>query len=88
MAVLTDKQEYDLNNSNEAMRKAQIGTMLKNGVSGGGGSSYVLPSATKTALGGVKQGVAVADSNATEIATLVASYNALLAVLRNTGIIA
>ncbi|AML34663.1 Hypothetical protein EAG7_00917 [Klebsiella aerogenes] len=47
-----------------------------------------MPAATKTALGGVKMGAAVADSAATDVAGLVSDYNALLASLRAAGIIA
>lgn len=50
-----------------------------------GGSSYVLPAATKEALGGVKQGSAIADLSA---APTQADFNGLLAVLRATGLIA
>ncbi|KLE66878.1 hypothetical protein YA15_13455 [Klebsiella aerogenes] len=52
------------------------------------GGGYTLPAATKTALGGVKMGVAVADSVATDVAGLVSDHNALLASLRAAGIIA
>ncbi|ATY08458.1 head fiber protein [Klebsiella aerogenes] len=52
------------------------------------GGGYTLPAATKTALGGVKMGAAVADSAATDVAGLVSDYNALLASLRAAGIIA
>ncbi|MDN8598633.1 head fiber protein [Citrobacter sp. S2-9] len=48
---------------------------------------YTLPAATPTALGGVKQGDAVADSTATDAAALVTDFNSLLASLRNSGII-
>lgn len=54
-------------------------------VAGGG---YVLPAATPAKLGGVKQGAAVADSTATDVATMVTDHNALLASLRAAGIIA
>lgn len=51
----------------------------------GGGSSYVLPAATKGALGGVKQGDAIADLSAAPTQT---DFNNLLAILRATGLIA
>ena len=50
--------------------------------------SYTLPAATTTTLGGVKQSAAVADSTATDVATLLANYNSLLAALRAAGILA
>ena len=54
---------------------------------GGSGGTYILPPARKEALGGVRQAAAQADSNATKLADLVASYNGLLAALRAAGVL-
>ena len=56
-----------------------------NGVDLGGGGSYVLPAAKPNALGGVKQGGAVAD---VADAPTAEQFNALLAQLRASGVIA
>lgn len=48
-------------------------------------NNYVLPAAS-TSLGGVKQGVAVEDATSAE--DIVAQFNALLASLRTSGVIA
>ena len=61
----------------------QVATMKD--IEGGG---YTLPPAKNDTLGGVKMGAAVADSAATDIATMVTDHNALLASLRAAGIIA
>lgn len=53
-------------------------------VSGGG---YVLPAATTSTLGGVKKMATQADSTATDVAGLVADFNALLAKARAAGLI-
>ena len=53
-------------------------------------AAYVLPAATLAALGGVKMGTAVADTDATEAATaqtVANTLNALLASLRASGAI-
>lgn len=50
--------------------------------------SYVLPAATTAAIGGVKEGVAVANSAATDVAGVNTVLNALLASLRTSGAIA
>lgn len=53
-------------------------------------AAYVLPAATLAALGGVKMGTAVADTDATETATaqsVATTLNALLASLRASGTI-
>ncbi|WP_442801395.1 head fiber protein [Serratia rubidaea] len=52
----------------------------------GAGAPYTLPTATTAAIGGVKQGAAVA--NAAGEAPTATEYNALLASLRAAGIIA
>lgn len=49
----------------------------------GGGSSYVLPAATTSTLGGVKKASAVPDASDDAVVTV----NALLAALRGAGII-
>lgn len=51
------------------------------------GGGYTLLPATPTALGGVKQGDAVADSVATDAAGVVADLNELLASLRKAGVL-
>lgn len=48
-------------------------------------TAYVLPAASSAALGGVRQGSAIADLSA---APTQADFNGLLAVLRATGLIA
>lgn len=45
-----------------------------------------LPNATTTVVGGVKQATNQADSTATEVAGIVADFNALLAKLKTAGI--
>ncbi|MDL5351211.1 head fiber protein [Microbacterium sp. zg-YB36] len=47
-----------------------------------------LPAATATVNGGVKRAAAQANSTATDVAGLVADFNALLAKLRTAGVIA
>lgn len=51
-----------------------------------GGASYVLPAATSSALGGVKQGAAVAEAAGAN--PTAAEFKALLDSLKNAGIIA
>lgn len=51
------------------------------------GGEYTLPPAAPGVLGGVTQGEAVPDSVATDVATLTADFNALVTVLRGTGIL-
>ena len=51
----------------------------------GGGGEYVLPAATTTTLGGVKEGTAVADATSETVLT---QLNALLSSLRTAGVIA
>ena len=51
-----------------------------------GANKYVLPAASSSAMGGVKQGAAVADAAADNVTQ--AEFNALLASLRAAGIIA
>ena len=53
-----------------------------------GGDAYVLPAANSSTIGGVKQGVAVANSAATDVAGVNTVLNALLASLRTAGVIA
>lgn len=80
--ALTEKQIYDLNNMNVAAQNAGLGDLLN----GGEGGSYVLPAATTTTLGGVKQGAVVTDAAGENVTK--AEFNALLTALRNAGIIA
>ncbi len=62
---------------------------LEQGVEDGQNSpSYTLPAATTSALGGVKQAEAQADSTATDAAGLKTDLNNLLAKLRVAGILA
>ncbi|CAA67656.1 head fiber protein [Bacillus phage B103] len=51
----------------------------------GAGTPYTLPAATTTTLGGVKRMPAIANSTATDVATLVKDFNNLLAALRTAG---
>ncbi|ADP02462.1 hypothetical protein [Salmonella phage PVPSE1] len=53
-----------------------------------GGAGYTLPAATTTTLGGVKKASGQADSVATDVETLVADFNGLLAKLKSAGIMA
>lgn len=55
------------------------------GAQGPAGSSYTLPAATTSALGGVKMAAAVADAGA---APTMEEFNGLLASLRAAGILA
>lgn len=53
-------------------------------------AAYVLPAATLAALGGVKMGTAVADTDTTEAATaqtVATTLNSLLAALRVCGVL-
>ncbi len=53
-------------------------------------ATYVLPAATLAALGGVKMGTAVADTDTTEAATaqtVATTINSLLAALRACGVL-
>lgn len=50
--------------------------------------AYVLPAATTSTLGGVKQAAAVSDPDSDEAATVSASLKALTASLRAAGILA
>ncbi|HHK5694732.1 MULTISPECIES: head fiber protein [Serratia] len=50
------------------------------------GEAYVLPAATTSAIGGVKKMPAQADSTATDVAGLLADFNALLAKARTAGL--
>ena len=47
---------------------------------------YVLPAATATELGGVKQAANIADSSATTVAGVKEALNSLLAALKAAGI--
>lgn len=51
------------------------------------GEAYVLPAATTSALGGVKQAAAQANSTATDVAGLVADFNTFLTNARAAGIL-
>ncbi|RZF18810.1 head fiber protein [Serratia marcescens] len=50
------------------------------------GEAYVLPAATTSAIGGVKKMAAQTDSTATDVAGLLADFNALLAKARTAGL--
>lgn len=84
---LTDKQVYDLNNMNVAAQNAQLGDLLKNGASSTG-SSYVLPAATTSTIGGVKKMTSQEDTEATgsDVDTLATDFNSLLAKLKEAGL--
>lgn len=49
------------------------------------GDAYVLPAATTAAIGGVKKMATQADSTATDVAGLLADFNAFLAKARTAG---
>ena len=83
--MLTDKQVHDLNNMNKAAQNAGLGTMLKDGV-GGSGESYVLPAATTSTLGGVKQAATVSGAAGDNVTK--AEFQALLDALKAAGIMA
>ena len=50
--------------------------------------AYTLPAATAEALGGITMGTALADSTAETVGALVTEFNALLAALRTSGVLA
>ncbi len=50
-------------------------------------STFTPPAATTAAIGGVKQTPQQANSTASDVAGLVADFNALLAKLRTAGIV-
>ena len=52
----------------------------------GAGTPYTLPAATTTVNGGVKKMATQADSTATDVAGLLADFNALLAKARTAGL--
>lgn len=54
----------------------------------GAGTPYTLPAATASVTGGVKQAASQANSTATDVAGLLADFNALLAKLKTAGIMA
>jgi len=84
--AISDGQKNKLNNMCISAQSAQIGTLIQD-LQNAGGSGYVLPTATTTTLGGVKQASAQADSIATDAAGLVTDFNDLLDKLRTAGII-
>lgn len=59
---------------------------LEGMIDGAGGEPYVLPAASPTALGGVKQAAAVADAAGEQVTKT--EFDALLAALRAVGIMA
>ena len=65
--------------------KGDKGDKGDTGAQGPAGSSYTLPAATTSALGGVKMAAAVADAGA---APTMEEFNGLLASLRAAGILA
>ncbi len=85
--AISDFQKENLNNMCISAKSAQIGTLIQD-LQNTGGSSYVLPAATTTVIGGVKKAAVQADSDATDVAGLVTDFNALLAKLRVAGILA
>lgn len=65
--------------------KGAKGDKCDTGARGPAGTSYTLPAATTSALGGVKMAAAVADAGATPT---MEEFNGLLASLRAAGILA
>ena len=84
--AISDEQKNKLNNMCISAQSAQVGTLIQD-LQNAGGSGYVLPAATTTTLGGVKQASAQTDSIATDATGLVTDFNDLLAKLRTAGII-
>lgn len=82
---------YVKKDGNKVLSTEDFTTVLKNKLDGidNQANNYVLPAAG-TSLGGVKQGVAVADASSElpEIGNVITQLNALLVSLRNAGIIA
>jgi hypothetical protein len=62
--------------------------VVKGSGGGGDGGSYTLPAATAAALGGVKQATHQAASTASDVAGLVADFNAALTKLQTSGAMA
>lgn len=54
---------------------------------GSGGSSYVLPAATTSTLGGVKKATAVSNAASVDASDIYETVNNLLAALRTAGVI-
>jgi hypothetical protein len=52
------------------------------------GSPYTLPAATTSVIGGVKEAATQSNSVASDVATLVTDFNALLAKLKSAGLMA
>lgn len=80
-----------LNNATPSLYKVKLGDLLSDIMTkldtvDESANNYELPEATDAAIGGVLQGVAVA--NAAGIAPTKAEFNALLASLRTAGVIA
>lgn len=86
--ALTDINVKELNNMNEAARRANLGNTIKDLESGNGArsGSYVLPNATLNKIGGVKQIEKQANSSAQTVEELVADFNSLLSKLKSAGI--
>ena len=80
--ALTEKQIYDLNHMNRASQNAQLGDLLNSE----SGEPYVLPAATKSSLGGVKQSALVAEASGENVTK--AEFKALLDALKAAGIMA
>lgn len=80
--ALTEKQIYDLNNMNVAAQNAGLGDLLNSGE----GGSYVLPSATTTTIGGVKQATSVALAAGENVTK--EEFDALVSALKVAGIMA
>lgn len=78
--ALTETNVRELNNMNEAARRAELGTLLQGLEGGGAAAASVAPTLPVMA--------AQADSKATDVEGLVKDFNSLLAKLRKAGLMA
>lgn len=72
--MFTEKQIYDLNNMNEAARRANLGDVLADNLGGEDAGATFTPAASQ------------ADSVATDVPQIVADFNSLLAKLKAAGL--
>jgi hypothetical protein len=82
--ALTERQIHNLNNMNKAAQDAGLGDILSGGV--GGDSSYTLPAATASTIGGVKMAASVAEASGENVTK--EEFKALLDALKAAGIMA
>lgn len=80
--AMTELEIKQLNTMNKASQNVELGTMI-NALD----ASVVVPATTAVA-GIVKQAVTQAPSTATDVAGLLADFNALITKLKNAGIMA